>query len=208
MDIEQIDMIISSFKMKVFNHKQVIEPSEKLILALQSEFLSLGTLKDTVSTYNIFWIFIIRFKLLKSGIFFISSSFFFWTIDWCNKNRTGQEMSEDHYPIYNTEIFQTLILLEIYLDHKEDWALKNWWFWTVVLEKTQESPLDNKIKSVNLKGNLPWISTARTDAETEALILWPHDVKRQLIGKDFDAGKDREQEEKGLIEVELVGAHH
>ena len=54
MDIEQIDMIISSFKMKVFNHKQVIEPSEKLILALQSEFLSLGTLKDTVSTYNIF----------------------------------------------------------------------------------------------------------------------------------------------------------
>ena len=68
--------------------------------------------------------------------------------------------------------------------------------------------MDNKIKPVNLKGNLPWISIARTVAETEALILWPHDVKRQLIGRDFDAGKDRKQKEKGLMEVELVGGHH
>ena len=91
-------------------------------------------------------------------------------------------MSEGHYPIYNTEIFQTLILLETYLDHKEDWALKNWWFWTVVLEKTQESPLDNKeIKSVNLKGNQSWIPIGKIGAETEAPILWPHDVERQLI---------------------------
>ena len=101
---------------------------------------------------------------------------------FCSKNRTDQEMSEDHYPIYNTEIFQTLILLETDLDHKEDWALKNWWIWTVVLEKTQESPLDNKeIKSVNLKGNQSWIPIGSIDAETEALILWPHDVERQLI---------------------------
>ena len=77
------------------------------------------------------------------------------------------------------------------LDHKEDWALKNWCFWTVVLEKTLESPLDSKeIKPVNPKGNQPWTYIGRTDAEAEAPIIWPSDVKSQLIRKDPDAGKD------------------
>ena len=95
------------------------------------------------------------------------------------------------------------------LNHKEGWAPKNWWFWTVVLEKTLESPLDSKeIKSVNPKGNQPWIFTARTDAEVEAPIRWPLDVKSQLIGKDSDAGNYWRQEEKGTTEDEMVGWHH
>ena len=77
------------------------------------------------------------------------------------------------------------------LDHKKGWALKNWCFWIVMLEKTLENPLDFKvIKPVNPKGNQPWIFTGRTDAEAEALILWPPDGKSQLIGKYPDAGKD------------------
>ena len=84
------------------------------------------------------------------------------------------------------------------LDHKEGWALKNWCFPTVVLEKTFESPLDCKgIKPVNPKGNQPWIFIERTDAEAEAPILWSPDVKSQLIGNDSDAGKEWGQEEKG-----------
>ena len=84
------------------------------------------------------------------------------------------------------------------LDHKEGWALKNWCFQTVELEKTLESPLDSKeIRPVNPKGNQPWTFTERTDAEAEAPKLWPPDAKSQLIGKDPDAGKDWEQEEKG-----------
>ena len=82
------------------------------------------------------------------------------------------------------------------LDHKEGWAPKNWCFQTVVLEKTLESPLDCKIKPVNPKGNQSWIFIGRTDAETEAPILWPPNAKSQLIGKDPDAGKDWRQEVK------------
>ena len=95
------------------------------------------------------------------------------------------------------------------LDHKESWALKNWYFWTVVLEKTLESPLDCKeIKPVNSKGNQSWIFIGRTDAEAEAPILWPPDGKNWLIGKDHDAGKDWRQEDKGMTEDEMVGWHH
>ena len=95
------------------------------------------------------------------------------------------------------------------LDHKGGWAPKNWCFWTVVLEKTPESPLDSKeIKSVHPKGNQPWLFIERTDAELEAPILWPHDVKSWLIGKDPGAGKNRGQEEKGTTEDEMVGWHH
>ena len=95
------------------------------------------------------------------------------------------------------------------LDHKESWALKNWCFQIVVLEKTLESPLDCKeIKLVNPKGNQPWIFNGRTDAEAEASILWPPDVKSRLIGKDPEAGKDWGQEEKGVTEDEMVGWHH
>ena len=95
------------------------------------------------------------------------------------------------------------------LDHKEGWAPKNWCFWTVVLEKTLESPLDRKeIKLVNPKGNQPWIFIGRTDAEAEAPILWPPDVKNWLIRKDPDAGKDWRHEEKGMTEGEMVVWHH
>ena len=92
------------------------------------------------------------------------------------------------------------------LDHKESWAPK---IWTVVLEKTLESPLDCKeIQPVHPKGNRSWIFIGRTDAEVEALVLWPPDVNNWLIEKDSDAGKDWRQEEKGTIEDEMVGWYH
>ena len=88
-------------------------------------------------------------------------------------------------------------------------SMKNWCFQIVVLEKTLKSPLDCKeIKPVNPKGNQPWIFIRRTDAEAEAPILWPPDVKSQLTGKDPDAGKDWKQEEKGTTEDEMAGRHH
>ena len=95
------------------------------------------------------------------------------------------------------------------LDHKESWSPKNCCFWTVVLEKTLESPLDCKeIQPVNPKGNRSRILIERTDAEAETPILWPPDVKNWLIGKDPDAGKDWRQEEKGTTEDEMAGWHH
>ena len=84
------------------------------------------------------------------------------------------------------------------LDYKESWALKNWCFWTVVLEKTLESPLDCKeIQQVHIKGNQYWIFVGSTNAEAETSVLWPPHVKSWLIGKDPDAGKDWRWEEKG-----------
>ena len=95
------------------------------------------------------------------------------------------------------------------LDYKESWVPKNWCFWTVVLEKTLESSLDCKeIQPVHHKGNQSWIFIERTDAEAEAPILWPPDVKNWPIWKDPDAGKDWRQEEKGTTEDEMVGWHH
>jgi len=95
------------------------------------------------------------------------------------------------------------------LDHKEGWVMKNWCFWTVVLEKTLGSPLDCKeIQPVHPKGNRLWIFIGKTDAKVEAPILWPPDAKNWLNGKDPDAGKDWEQEEKGMTEDEMVGWHH
>ena len=95
------------------------------------------------------------------------------------------------------------------LDNKKDWVLKNWCFWTVVLEKTLESTLDCKeIQPVHLKRNQPWIFIGRTDAEAETPILWPPDVKSWLTGKHPDAGKDGRQDEKGMTEDEMVGWHH
>ena len=95
------------------------------------------------------------------------------------------------------------------LNYKEGWASKNWCFWTVVLEKTLESPLDCKeIQPVNPKRIQSWIFIRRTDAEVETPILWPPDVKSRLIRKDPDAGKDWRQEEKGTIEDEMAGWHH
>ena len=93
------------------------------------------------------------------------------------------------------------------LDHKEGWAPKNSCSWTVVVEKTVESPLDSKeIKPVHLKGNQSWIFIGRTDAE--APILWPPDLKSWLTGKDPDAGNDWGQEEKGAAEDEMVKWNH
>ena len=95
------------------------------------------------------------------------------------------------------------------LDHKDSWALKNWCFWTVVLEKTLESPMDSKeIQPVHPKGDQSWVFIGRTDVEAEIPMLWPPDVKSWLIGKNSDAGKDWRQEEKGTTEDEIVGWHH
>ena len=95
------------------------------------------------------------------------------------------------------------------LDYKESWVPKNRCFWTVVLEKTLQSPLDCKeTQPVHPKGNQSWIFIGRTDAEAEALILWLSDAKNWLIWKDPDAGKDWRQDEKGTTEDEMAGWHH
>ena len=95
------------------------------------------------------------------------------------------------------------------LDYKEHWAPKNWCFWTVVLEKSLESPLDCKeIQPVHPKGNKSWIFFGRTDSEAKTPILCLPDVKNWLIWKDLDAGKDWRQKEKGTTENEMVGWHH
>ena len=99
--------------------------------------------------------------------------------------------------------------MDVRVGYKENWAPKNWCFWTVVLEKTFESPLDWKeIKPFNYKGNQPWIFIGRTDAEAETPVLWPPHAKSWLIGKDPDAGRDWGQEEKGTTEDEMAGWHH
>ena len=95
------------------------------------------------------------------------------------------------------------------LDHKENWAPKNWCFWTLVLEKSLESPLDCKeIQPVHPKGNQSRVFIGRTDAEAETPILWQPEAKNWLIWKDPDAGKDWGKERKGMTEVEMVGWHH
>ena len=95
------------------------------------------------------------------------------------------------------------------LDYKESWTPENWYFWTVVLEKTPESPSDSKeIQPVHPKGNQSWTFIGRTDAEAETPIHWSPDVKNCLIWKDPDAGRDWGQEEKGTTEDDVVGCHH
>jgi len=95
------------------------------------------------------------------------------------------------------------------LDYKKSWVLKNWCFWTVVLEKTLESPLGYKeIQPVHPKGDQSWVFIGGTDVEAETPILWPLDVESWFIWKDPDDGKDWGQEEKGTTEDEMVGWHH
>ena len=95
------------------------------------------------------------------------------------------------------------------LDCKESWALKNWCFWTVVLEKTLESPLDCKeIQPVHPQGDQSWVFIGRTDAEAETPLLWLPHAKCWLIWKDPDAGKDWGHEEKRMTEDEMAGWHH
>ena len=146
-----------------------------------------------------------------------------WPQPWNKKTLTPWKKSDDkprqlikkqrHYfankgPYSQSYGFSSSHVWMWELDHK-GWALKNWCFWTVMLEKTLEGPLDCKeIKPVNLKGNKSWIFIGRTDAEAEAPILWPPDEKSWLIGKDPDSGKDWRWEEKGMTEDEIVGWHH
>ena len=95
------------------------------------------------------------------------------------------------------------------LDHKESWALKNWCFWTVVLEKTLESPLDCKeIQPIHPKADQSWVFIGKTNVEVETPILWPPDAKSWFIWKNLDVGKDWRREEKGMTEDEMVGWHH
>ena len=95
------------------------------------------------------------------------------------------------------------------LDCEESWVLKNWYFWTVVLEKTLESPLDCKeMEPVDSKGDQPWVFLGRNDAKAETPVVWPPHAKSWLIGKDSDAGRDWGQEKKGMTEDEMAGWHH
>ena len=123
------------------------------------------------------------------------------------------EMSRDITLLTKVHLVKAMIF-PVVMYGCESWTikkaeLKNWCFWTVVLEKTLESPLDyEEIKLINPKGNQPWIFIGRTSAEAEAPKLWPHDAKSQFIGKDPDAGKDSGQEEKERTEDEMVGWRH
>ena len=131
----------------------------------------------------------------------------------CDKSRQHIRKQRHHFagkgPCSQSYGFSSSHVWMWELDHKEGWVMGNWWFWIVVLEKTLKSPLGSKeIKAVNPKGNKPWIFIGRTDAEAEALIVWPPDAKSQLIRKDPNAGKDWGQEEKGVTEDKIVGWHH
>ena len=139
-------------------------------------------------------------------------------LDWMGKGRLSTHLygslKQRHYfankgPSSQGYGFSSSHVWMWELDYKESWALKNWCFWTVGLEKTLESPLDCKeIQPVHPKGNQSWIYIGRTDVEAETLILWPPDAKNWLIWKDPDAGKDWGQEEKGTTEDMMIGWHH
>ena len=115
----------------------------------------------------------------------------------------NKDLSSQSYGFSSSHVW----IWELY--YKETWALKNWCFWTVVLEKTLESPLNCKeIQPIHPKGNQSWIFIGRTDAEAETPVLWPPDAKNWLIWKDPDAGNYWRREEKGTTEDEMVGWHH
>ena len=137
-----------------------------------------------------------------------------WGVDEQRINHWGRNKKQRHHfadkGLYSQSYGFSSSHVQMWeLDHKEGWAPKNRCFWTVVLEKTHESPFDRKeIEPVNPKGNQAWIFTGRTDAEAEAPIFWHLMAKNRVIGKDPDAGKDWRQEEKGTTEDEMVGWHH
>ena len=117
--------------------------------------------------------------------------------------------SANRGPCRQSYVFFPVAMYGWELDYKESWAPKNWYFWTVVLEKTFESPVDCKeIQPVHHKGDQSWVFIGWTDAEVETPILWSPGAKSWLIGKDPDAGKDWGQEEKRTTEDELIGWHH
>ena len=102
-----------------------------------------------------------------------------------------------------------VVMYRYELDYEESWAPKNWCFWTVVLEKTLESPMDCKeIQPVHSKGDQSWVFFGRTDAKAETPVLWPPHEESWLIGKDSDDGRDWGQEKKGTTEDEMAGWHH
>ena len=131
-----------------------------------------------------------------------------------NTNSLGIRIQHMNYfvnkgPSSQRYVFSSSHIWMWQLDYKESWALKNWCFWTVVLKKTLESPLECKeIQPVHPKRNQSWMFIGRTDVEAEISILWPPDVKNRFIWKVPDAGKDWRQEEKGTTEDEMVGRHH
>ena len=126
----------------------------------------------------------------------------FSTLQWEKSYYVKKGLSSQSYVFSSSHVWMWE------LDHKESWVLKNWCFWTVVLEMTLKSPLDCKeMEPVNPKGNQLWIFIRRTKAEVDALKLWPPDVKSWLIRKDPDAGKDWRQE-KRTTEDEMAGWHH
>ena len=131
----------------------------------------------------------------------------------CDKPRQNIKKQEHHFADKGLSSqrhrFSSSYVQMWQLDHKEGWAPKSWSFWTVVLEKTLESPLDSKeIKPVNPKGNQSWLFIGRTVTEAEARILRPPDVKSWLMRKDSDVGENWGQEEKGMTEDEMAGWHH
>ena len=142
----------------------------------------------------------VQWLLLMSHIFFtVSSNFQKWSWQWL----VFFLIWVYYYGFSSSHIW----IWE--LDYKESWDLKDWCFWTVLLEKTLESPLDCKeIRPVHPNGNQSWILIGRTDVESETPILWPPDEKNWLIWKDPDDGKDWRQEEKGKTEDKMVGWHH
>ena len=112
-------------------------------------------------------------------------------------------------PLVKAMVFPVVHVWMQQLDREEGWALKNWCFWTVVLGKTLESPLDcTEIQPVHSKGDQSWVFFGRNDAKAETPVLWPRHVKSWLIGKDSDAGRDWGQEEKGTTEDKMAGWHH
>ena len=127
-------------------------------------------------------------------------------LDQCFKNQRHHFADKDLYS--QSYGFSSNHLWIWELHHKEGWVLKNWCFWILVLEKTLESPLYcKKIKPVNPKGNKSWLFVGRSDAEAEAPVLWPPDMKSWLIGKDPDSGKSWRQKKKVGTEDEMVGRH-
>ena len=141
--------------------------------------------------FRMFWV-----RIIRMYEFLLSLFFSHWFLKSADKGQSNQSYSFSSTHVWMWE-----------LDYKESWALKNWCFWTVVLEKTLESPLDCKeIKPINPKGNHFWIFTGRTDAEAETPILWPPDGKNWLIGKDPDAGKDWGRRRRGQQRMRWLDA--
>ena len=161
----------------------------------QWHFIFLGSKIAADGDYNheIRWCLLLGRKAMTNLDSILESKHYFANKSPCSQ---GYGFSSSHVLVWE-------------LDCKESWVSKNWCFWTVVLEKTLENPLDCKeIQPFHLKGNQSWIFIGRTDVEAEAPVLWPSDAKSWFTGKDPDAGKDWRQEEKGMTEDGMVGWHH